>query len=76
MKAKPITVAMEDATNDIINAINDTVKRNGLDYFHLEIIINDIHRALTQQVMLQKQQNRESYLKELESQKKGKSEKK
>ncbi len=76
MKNKPITVAMEDATNELVKTISEVANKNHLDYFHLEIIINDIHKSLSQQVMLQKQQDRDNYMKEVESQKERKSEKK
>ena len=76
MISKPITVAMEDAANEIVKAINDAANNNKLDYFHIEMIIDDIHKSLTQQVMLQKQQDRDNYMKNLESQKERKSDKK
>ena len=76
MISKPITVAMEDAANEIVKAINDAANNNQLDYFHIEMIIVDIHKSLTQQVMLQKQQDRDNYMKNLESQKERKSDKK
>ena len=64
---------MEDATDDIVRYIEEIANKNHLDYFHLEIIIASIHNYLIQQVQLQKQQDRENYVKSIESQnKKGK----
>ena len=39
---KPLTVALEDAKYELVNAINGISNKNGLSFFFLELIVGDI----------------------------------
>ena len=73
---KPLTVALEDAKNQLVNAINEISKENGLSFFFLELIVGDIYKEIVQMKQKEALEAREKYNEDIaNSRKEGKNEK-
>lgn len=61
---KPITVAMEDATKEIVESINKIANDNHLSFYFLEIILEKIYTEVKYKSNEQRQQDRLEYEKQ------------
>lgn len=58
---KPLTVALEDAKEEIVKSINKVANENGLSFFLLDLIFNDIHQEIKVQKENERLKAREDY---------------
>lgn len=61
---KPITVAIEDATKEIVESINKIANDNHLSFYFLEIILEKIYTEVKYKSNEQRQQDRLEYEKQ------------
>ena len=61
---KPITVAMEDATKEIVESINKIANDNHLSFYFLEMILEKIYTEVKYKSNEQRQQDRLEYEKQ------------
>ena len=58
---KPLVVALEDAKEELVKATNKIANENGLSFFLLDLIFNDIHQEIKAQKEKERQSERENY---------------
>lgn len=58
---KPLTVALEDAKEELVKSINKIANENGLSFFLLDLIFNDIHQEIRNQKENERMKAREDY---------------
>ena len=58
---KPLTVALEDAKEELVKSINKVANENGLSFFLLDLIFNDIHQEIKVQKENERLKAREDY---------------
>lgn len=58
---KPLTVALEDAKEELVKSINKIANENGLSFFLLDLIFNDIHQEIKAQKENERLKAREDY---------------
>ena len=58
---KPLTVALEDAKEELVKSINKIANENGLSFFLLDLIFNDIHQEIKVQKENERLKAREDY---------------
>ena len=57
----PLTVALEDAKEELVKSINKIANENGLSFFLLDLIFNDIHQEIRNQKENERMKAREDY---------------
>lgn len=62
---KPLTVALEDAKFELIQAINEISNKNGLTFFFLELIVGDIYKEIVEKKTKEATEARLQYNEEL-----------
>ena len=62
---KPLTVALEDAKYELVNAINEISNKNGLSFFFLELIVGDIYKEIVEKKKQESIDSRAKYNEEL-----------
>ena len=62
---KPLTVALEDAKYELVNAINEISNKNGLSFFFLELIVGDINKEIVEKKKQESIDSRAKYNEEL-----------
>ena len=67
---KPLTVILEDAKKELVNAINKISEENGLSFFFLDLIVGDIYKEIVQMKQQEATQARNTYLEQLKENRK------
>lgn len=67
---KPITVALEDAQNELILSINNIANKNGLSFFFLELIVRDIYKEIVENKRKEAMEARVKYNEEIKKNRK------
>ena len=67
---KPLTVALEDAKLELIQAINEISNKNGLTFFFLELIVGDIYKEIVEKKTQEATEARLKYNEEIEKNRK------
>lgn len=58
---KPLTVALEDAKEELVKSINKIANDNGLSFFLLDLVFEDIHQEIRIQKEKERQEERKKY---------------
>lgn len=69
MKNKPISVALEDAKNELIKSINEIANNNGLSFYLLSIIFKDIYNEIQFNANKELEDDRKKYTEKKEDKK-------
>lgn len=69
MKNKPISVALEDAKNELIKSINEIANNNGLSFYLLSIIFKDIYNEIQFNANKELEDDRKKYMEKKEDKK-------
>lgn len=69
MKNKPISIALEDAKNELIKSINEIANNNGLSFYLLSIIFKDIYNEIQFNANKELEDDRKKYMEKKEDKK-------
>ena len=69
MKNKPISVALEDAKNELIKSINEIANNNGLSFYLISIIFKDIYNEIQFNANKELEDDRKKYMEKKEDKK-------
>ncbi len=58
---KPLSVMMVDARNELVKAINDISRKNGLSFFLLDLVMTDVHQEIVSQKNIEMEKERMQY---------------
>lgn len=61
MKNKPISIALEDAKQELIKSINDISNKNGLSFYLLNILFTDIYNEIQFKAKQELENDRKNY---------------
>ena len=61
MKNKPISVALEDAKQELIKSINEISNKNGLSFYLLNILFTDIYNEIQFKAKQELENDRKNY---------------
>ncbi len=67
---KPLTVALEDAKLELIQAINEISNKNGLSFFFLELIVGELYKEIVEKKAQEAIEARKKYNEDLEKSRK------
>ena len=69
MKNKPISVALEDAKQELIKSINEISNKNGLSFYLLNILFTDIYNEIQFKAKQELENDRKKYIEKEEDKK-------
>lgn len=61
MKNKPISIALEDAKQELIKSINEISNKNGLSFYLLNILFTDIYNEIQFKAKQELENDRKNY---------------
>lgn len=69
MKNKPISVALEDAKQELIKSINEIANNNGLSFYLLNILFTEIYNEIQYKAKQELENDRKKYIEKEEDKK-------
>lgn len=69
MKNKPISVALEDAKQELIKSINEIANNNGLSFYLLNILFTEIYSEIQYKAKQELENDRKKYIEKEEDKK-------
>ena len=69
MKNKPISVALEDAKQELIKSINEIDNNNGLSFYLLNILFTEIYNEIQYKAKQELENDRKKYIEKEEDKK-------
>lgn len=62
MNNKPISIALEDAKQELIKSINEISNKNGLSFYLLNILFTDIYNEIQFKAKQELENDRKKYI--------------
>lgn len=69
MKNKPISIALEDAKQELIKSINEIANNNGLSFYLLNILFTEIYNEIQYKAKQELENDRKKYIEKEEDKK-------
>lgn len=69
MNNKPISIALEDAKQELIKSINEISNKNGLSFYLLNILFTDIYNEIQFKAKQELENDRKKYIEKEEDKK-------